>query len=153
MSPVTGGQLAARTLSAFGVGTVFGVHGGHLDAFLVECDHLGIRIVDHRHEAAAGNAAEGYTRATGGSDVTFGRGMAIGAQVAFPDRPVVLATGDGGVGFHLQEFDDLTLAVETAQRERRPAGIDVEVVHPIMADLAEGAIRVPCCEAIPRDEI
>ncbi|EME23938.1 thiamine pyrophosphate-binding protein [Rhodococcus triatomae] len=71
MASVTGGQLAARTLASFGVEAVFGVHGGHLDSFLVESDRLGIRIVDHRHEAAAGNAAEGYARVTGGLGVAF----------------------------------------------------------------------------------
>lgn len=34
-----------------------------------------------------------------------GQGFAIGAARAFPDRPVFLFSGDGGVGFHLQEFD------------------------------------------------
>ncbi|GAB92657.1 thiamine pyrophosphate-binding protein [Gordonia rhizosphera] len=71
MPMVTGGQLVARTLSSFGVTDIFGVHGGHLDSFLVECDELGMRIIDHRHEAAAGNAAEGYARATGGLGVAF----------------------------------------------------------------------------------
>jgi acetolactate synthase I/II/III large subunit len=71
MASVTGGQLAARTLASFGVDTVFGVHGGHLDSFLVESARLGIRIVDHRHEAAAGNAGEGYSRTTGGLGVVF----------------------------------------------------------------------------------
>ncbi|MGE3287633.1 MAG: thiamine pyrophosphate-binding protein [Pseudonocardia sp.] len=34
-------------------------------------------------------------------------GLAIGAQVAEPDRPVVLLIGDGGMGFHLQEIDTM----------------------------------------------
>ncbi|ETW23389.1 hypothetical protein MGAST_14500 [Mycobacterium gastri 'Wayne'] len=67
----TGGQLAARTLASFGVRSIFGVHGGHLDSFLVECQALGMRIIDHRHEASAGNAAEGYAHATGGLAVAF----------------------------------------------------------------------------------
>ncbi|HTM84806.1 MAG TPA: thiamine pyrophosphate-binding protein, partial [Mycobacterium sp.] len=69
--PVTGGQLAARTLASFGVRSIFGVHGGHLDSFLVECQALGMQIIDHRHEASAGNAAEGYAHATGGLAVAF----------------------------------------------------------------------------------
>jgi len=36
-----------------------------------------------------------------------GQGFAIGAARAFPDRPVVLFAGDGGVGFHIQEFDTM----------------------------------------------
>lgn len=34
-------------------------------------------------------------------------GLAIGAQVAEPDRRVVLLMGDGGAGFHPQEFDTM----------------------------------------------
>lgn len=34
-------------------------------------------------------------------------GLAIGAQVAEPDRRVVLVIGDGGAGFHPQEFDTM----------------------------------------------
>lgn len=34
-------------------------------------------------------------------------GLAIGAQVAEPDRRVVLFVGDGGMGFHPQEFDTM----------------------------------------------
>jgi acetolactate synthase-1/2/3 large subunit len=34
-------------------------------------------------------------------------GLAIGAQVAEPDRRVVLVIGDGGAGFHIQEFDTM----------------------------------------------
>jgi acetolactate synthase-1/2/3 large subunit len=38
---------------------------------LIEMSRLGIRLVDTRHEAAAGNAAEGYARVTGGLGVAF----------------------------------------------------------------------------------
>ena len=34
-------------------------------------------------------------------------GLAIGAQLAEPDRRVVLIVGDGGAGFHPQEFDTM----------------------------------------------
>ena len=34
-------------------------------------------------------------------------GLSIGAQVAEPDRRVVLVLGDGGAGFHPQEFDTM----------------------------------------------
>lgn len=34
-------------------------------------------------------------------------GLAIGAQLAEPDRRVVLLIGDGGAGFHVQEFDTM----------------------------------------------
>ncbi len=37
----------------------------------------------------------------------IGPGFAIGAQLAHPDRRVVHLTGDGALGFHLQEFDTM----------------------------------------------
>jgi acetolactate synthase-1/2/3 large subunit len=37
----------------------------------------------------------------------FGLGFAIGAQTAWPGRRVLLATGDGGVGFTIAEFDTM----------------------------------------------
>jgi acetolactate synthase-1/2/3 large subunit len=36
-----------------------------------------------------------------------GPGFAIGAHRARPDAPVVIITGDGAAGFHLQEFDTM----------------------------------------------
>ncbi|MFV0309167.1 MAG: thiamine pyrophosphate-binding protein [Desertimonas sp.] len=36
-----------------------------------------------------------------------GQGYAIGAQVARPDRRVVQVTGDGAIGFHIQEWDTM----------------------------------------------
>ena len=36
-----------------------------------------------------------------------GQGFAMGAQRAHPDKQVVLITGDGAVGFHIQEFDTM----------------------------------------------
>ncbi|HOL38141.1 MAG TPA: thiamine pyrophosphate-dependent enzyme, partial [Rubrivivax sp.] len=36
-----------------------------------------------------------------------GPGMAIGAALAHPGTPVVLVTGDGAIGFHIQEFETM----------------------------------------------
>jgi acetolactate synthase-1/2/3 large subunit len=75
----TAGTALAETLSRFGVEEVFTLHGGHLDAFLVECPKQGIRLTDTRHEAAAGHAADAYARATEGRlgvcAVTAGPGL------------------------------------------------------------------------------
>ena len=37
----------------------------------------------------------------------IGQGYSIGAQRAFPDRRVVRVTGDGAIGFHIQEWDTM----------------------------------------------
>lgn len=59
---LTGGDLLAQCLKHLGVEVAFGLHGGHLDAFLMGCEDAGIRLVDTRHETVAVQAAEGYCR-------------------------------------------------------------------------------------------
>jgi hypothetical protein len=43
-----GGDLLAQCLKALGVEVAFGLHGGHLDAFLMGCVDVGIELVDTR---------------------------------------------------------------------------------------------------------
>ncbi|KAF0185265.1 MAG: thiamine pyrophosphate-binding protein [Hyphomonadaceae bacterium] len=62
---LTGGDLAARTLKAAGVTQVFALHGGHHEALFKGCVDQGISLLDFRHEAAAGHAADAYARTTG----------------------------------------------------------------------------------------
>jgi acetolactate synthase-1/2/3 large subunit len=95
----TGGDLLAATLAEFGVDTAFGVHGGHLDAFLVACRRLGIRLVDTRHEAVAVDAADGYARSSGRLGVAFATASSgysnalAGLTTAFADRvPILVVT-------------------------------------------------------------
>lgn len=57
-----GGDLLAQTLKHLGVQVAFGLHGGHLDAFLMGAHDIGIKLVDTRHETAAVQAAEGYNK-------------------------------------------------------------------------------------------
>ncbi|KAL3459251.1 thiamine pyrophosphate enzyme, N-terminal TPP binding domain-containing protein [Aspergillus heterothallicus] len=68
---LTGGDLLAQSLKHIGVEVAFGLHGGHLDAFLMGCETVGIRLVDTRHETAAVQAAEGYAKVKGGLGVCF----------------------------------------------------------------------------------
>jgi acetolactate synthase-1/2/3 large subunit len=37
----------------------------------------------------------------------IGQGFAIGAQRAYPERRVIQVTGDGAIGFHIQEWDTM----------------------------------------------
>lgn len=66
-----GGDLLARCLQEIGVEAIFGIHGGHLDAFLMGCTHHDIRIIDTRHETVAVQAAEGYSKVSGKLGVAF----------------------------------------------------------------------------------
>jgi acetolactate synthase-1/2/3 large subunit len=62
---LTGGDLIAQTLRKAGVRRVFALHGGHLEAVLKGCVDEGIDMIDFRHEASAGHAADAYARTTG----------------------------------------------------------------------------------------
>ncbi|KAK5056792.1 hypothetical protein LTR84_012324 [Exophiala bonariae] len=66
-----GGDLLAQTLRQLGVEVTFGIHGGHLDAFLIGCNLAGIKLIDTRHEATAVQAAEGYAKISGKPGCAF----------------------------------------------------------------------------------
>jgi acetolactate synthase-1/2/3 large subunit len=65
MARVDGGELVLRVLERAGVRTVFTLHGGHLDAIYQAARRRSIRLIDTRHEQAAGHAADGWARTTG----------------------------------------------------------------------------------------
>lgn len=65
MTTLDGGELFVRVLKGAGVSTIFTLHGGHLDAILQAARDHEIRLVDMRHEQAAGHAADGWARTTG----------------------------------------------------------------------------------------
>ncbi len=65
MADVDGGSLVARALKAEGVRYLFALWGFHVMPIMEACEREGIKIVDTRHEQAAGHAAEGWARVTG----------------------------------------------------------------------------------------
>jgi acetolactate synthase-1/2/3 large subunit len=76
-----GGRLIARRLKANGVRKLFTLSGGHLFSIYDGCRTEGIDIVDVRHEATAGFAAEGWakvTREPGVAALTAGPGVTNG---------------------------------------------------------------------------
>jgi thiamine pyrophosphate-dependent acetolactate synthase large subunit-like protein len=66
-----GGDLLAQSLKQLGAEVCFGLHGGHLDAFLIGCCLVGIKIIDTRHETTAVQAAEGYAKLSGKAGFCF----------------------------------------------------------------------------------
>ncbi|KAL4870676.1 hypothetical protein BDV12DRAFT_207410 [Aspergillus spectabilis] len=93
---LTGGDLLAQSLKHIGVEVAFGLHGGHLDVFLMGCDTAGIRLIDTRHETVAVQAAEGYAKIAqkiGVCFVTANSGFSNGIPglaTAFADRSPIL---------------------------------------------------------------
>ncbi|CAG8022915.1 unnamed protein product [Penicillium salamii] len=96
---INGGDLLAQCLKYAGVEVAFGLHGGHLDAFLMGCEAVDIRLIDTRHETVAVQAAEGYSRISNKLGVCFvtansgfSNGLA-GLATAYGDRsPIICIT-------------------------------------------------------------
>ncbi|HEX3837618.1 MAG TPA: thiamine pyrophosphate-binding protein [Steroidobacteraceae bacterium] len=140
MSKVMAGDLIAPILAKAGVSAVFGLNGGHIQAILEGCLDHGIRLIDVRHESAAGHAAEGYAKATRGLGVaviTAGPGFTnvlTSLANAFIDRTPVLYIAGG-------------CPQAAADKNVLQSGVDqVAVAKPI----AKWAHRVPAPTEIPR---
>lgn len=115
-----GGALVAQAFAREGVSHVFTLCGGHIQHIYDGCLDHGIRVVDTRHEQAAGHAAEGWARATGKPGialVTAGPGVTdavtAAANAQRGQTPMILIGGQGprfyaGMG-SLQEMDHVTL--------------------------------------------
>ena len=63
MAMISGGERVVRALKESGVEILFGINGAHIDTIYQACLSHDFPIIDTRHEAAAGHAAEGYARA------------------------------------------------------------------------------------------
>jgi acetolactate synthase-1/2/3 large subunit len=117
---VQGGRLAARAIAAEGVDTVFTLSGGHVMPIYEGCRHEAVRLLDVRHEQAAGHAAEAWgriNRTCGVALVTAGPGVTgvvtAVANCAVAQTPLVVIGGarplvqaEQGA---LQELDQLAL--------------------------------------------
>ncbi len=100
---LTGGQIVARTLTAFGVPWVAGIPGhgclGLVDAFMEQKESLPLYLV--RHEQSAAHMADGFYRVAGRPAAVFtsiGPGalnLAVGLGTAYVDSTALLAfTGE-----------------------------------------------------------
>ncbi|MFH1382220.1 MAG: thiamine pyrophosphate-binding protein [Chloroflexota bacterium] len=118
MAKVDGGTLAAKALKAEGVRYLFGLWGGHIAAIFHGADSEGMKIIDVRHEQAAGHAAEGWSRVTGQMGVavvTAGPGVTdvvtAVANAYQAGSPMLVLAGRSPVGSFekspLQEMDHL----------------------------------------------
>jgi acetolactate synthase I/II/III large subunit len=140
MAMITGGELVVRTLLAADVNTIFGLHGAHIDTIFQACLDHRLSIIDTRHEAAAGHAAEGYARVSrrmGVALVTAGGGFTNAVTSianAFLDRtPVLYITGSG--------------ALRDSETNTLQAGIDqIAIASPV----TKWAHRIVSTDQIPR---
>ncbi|MCC6202599.1 MAG: thiamine pyrophosphate-binding protein [Gammaproteobacteria bacterium] len=140
MTEVTGGELVVRMLAQAGVPRVFGLHGAHLEPLFQACLDHGIDLIDTRHEAAAGHAAEGHARVT--------RMLGVALATAGPGFTNVLTSVANAL---LDRTPVLYLAGEAplaaAETNTLQGGIDqLAVARP----LTKWAHRVTSIEHLPR---
>ncbi len=139
MAKVDGGELLVRVLERAGIDTIFTLHGGHLDAILQAAKARGLKLVDTRHEQAAGHAADGWARTTGRPGVAV-----VTAGPGFTDCVTAIANA------YLDCVPTLFIAGAAPLREAETlplqGGIDqVAMVTPI----TKWAHRVTHTERIP----
>jgi len=140
--PPDGGFLAAATLRAHGVDTLFTLSGGHLFPLYDGCVKTDVRLIDTRHEQTAAFAAEGWakvTRRVGVAALTAGPGVTNGVSALtsahMNGSPMCVIGGRApsarwGVG-SLQELDHIPIVASVTKSagtldtaDAIPAGID-----------------------------
>ena len=125
MTKIDGGEMLIRMLEQEGVDTLFVLHGGHLDPILQAAARHNIRLVDTRHEQAAGHAADGWARTTGQTGVAL-----VTAGPGFTD--CVTAIANAYLDCIPTLFISGAAAISEAETLPLQGGIDqVAVVEPI----------------------
>ncbi|MGZ8752976.1 MAG: acetolactate synthase, partial [Acidimicrobiia bacterium] len=121
------GFVAAATLRAHGVDTVFTLSGGHLFPLYDGCVKHDVRLVDTRHEQTAAFAAEGWakvTRGVGVAALTAGPGVTNGVSAitsaSLNGSPICVIGGRApharwGVG-SLQELDHIPIVASVTKQ-------------------------------------
>jgi len=147
VAKLNGGQILIEVLRRFGADTAFTLHGGHLDSAYQAARDAGMRVVDTRHEQAAGFAASAYARSTGRVGVAM---VTCGGGITNVVSPVANALADcvpmliiGGAAA-LQDVDSLPVngGVEQMTLMRSVTKWAVQVPHiNRLADLVGQAIR------------
>ena len=115
MTELTGAQAAARAIMAENVNTVFTLADGSILPILDGLIDGGVNVIDVRHEQAAGNAADGWGRATctpGVCLVAMGPGLVnllpALAQAYHAGSPVVAITGAAPLDmYEMDAFEDI----------------------------------------------
>lgn len=162
---LTGAELIARGLAAYGVEHVFAIVSIHNMPLLDAINRLGsTSIIDVRHEQAGTHAADGYARATGRMGVMIastGPGTTNTVtglyEAQFASSPVLVITGQAETAFygkglayvHEAEHQLPMLATVTRRVEspRHPAAVGEAFVR-VVRDMhlgrrAPGALEIP----------
>ena len=127
---MNGGRLVAEVLRAQGVDYLFTLCGGHISPILVECDRVGVQVIDTRDEKSAVFAADAVARMTGVpgvAAVTAGPGLTntlTAVQNAYlAESPLVLIGGATATALKgrgaLQDIDQVLPIASMVKSTRR----------------------------------
>lgn len=130
MAKVDGAMITAKMLKDAGVECIFTLSGGHIYRLFQECEKLGIRVLDTKHEGAAAYAAMSYAQATGKMGVvvaTAGPGVTNTLTAIVDsnlyDVPVLLIGGSGSskqeLTETLQDFDVTSIYKQATKFAKR----------------------------------
>ena len=130
MAKVNGAMITAKMLKDAGVECIFTLSGGHIYRLFQECEKLGIRVLDTKHEGAAAYAAMSYAQATGKMGVvvaTAGPGVTNTLTAIVDsnlyDVPVLLIGGSGSAKQELtetlQDFDVTSIYKQATKWAKR----------------------------------
>jgi acetolactate synthase-like protein len=115
-----GGEHVAAVLKEHGVKFMFTLIGGHISSVLVECEKIGIRVIDTRHEVTCVFAADAVARLSGVvgvACVTAGPGLTNTVtavkNASMAESPILLLGGASATILKgrgaLQDIDQLAL--------------------------------------------
>jgi len=139
MENMNGGCAVVRVFEQAGIDTIYTLHGGHIDPILEAADDAGMKILDTRHEAVTGYAADAHVRMTGKLAVsltTAGPGftnMLTAMASAWLDRiPVVFISGapplrDGECNVLQGGLDQVAIAAPMTKWSGRATSLNTAV--------------------------
>lgn len=162
---MTGAELIAKGLVAYGVEDVFAIVSIHNMPILDAINRLGkTRIIDVRHEQAGTHAADGYARATGRMGVMIastGPGTTNTVtglyEAQYASSPVLVITGQAetafygkGLSYVHEAENQLPMLATVTRRVESPRHIDQlgDAFSRVIADMhlgrrAPGALEIP----------
>lgn len=150
---VDGARITAKMLKDAGVECIFTLSGGHIYRIFQECEKLGIRVLDTKHEGAAAYAAMSYAQASGKMGVvvaTAGPGVTNTLTAIVDsnlyDVPILLIGGSGSAKQELtetlQDFDVTSIYKQGTKFAKRCMYTER------IPDFLSTAIRA-CCSITP----
>ena len=161
MAKLDGGQLVVKALQREGVKYIFSLSGGHLLRIYNATIDAGIRIIDTRHEQAAGHMAEGWSLSTGEMGVcavTAGPGLTDAvtavANAKMSNSPMLVLGGrsalfESDIGA-LQDLDQMSLmtpitkwAGKCHQTKRIPEYISMAYRHALSGRPGPAYLELP----------